>query len=73
MSFTNYVVFAGDTGGNLVALSAHTGYKFWTFATGVTVSSSPAIFNNTVYWGVGGASSGSVPGHTLYAFAVPAD
>jgi len=71
MSFTNFIVFAGDTGGNLVALSAATGSKFWTFPTGVTVSSSPAIFNNTIYWGVGGASTGSVPGHTLYAFAAP--
>jgi len=73
MSFINYVVFAGDTGGNLVALSAHSGFKFWTFPTGVTVTTAPALFNNTVYWGVGGASSTSVPGNTLYAFAVPAD
>jgi outer membrane protein assembly factor BamB len=62
-------VFAGDSGGNLVALSAQTGFKFWTFPTGVTVTSGPAIFNNTVYWGVGGATTGSVPGNTVYAFA----
>jgi polyvinyl alcohol dehydrogenase (cytochrome) len=72
ISFSNLLVFAGDTGGNLVALSAASGFKFWTYSTGVTVTSAPAIFNNTVYWGVGGASSGSVPGNTLYAFAAPA-
>lgn len=69
MTFTNFVVFAGDTGGNLVALSAQTGFKFWTFPAGVTVTSAPAIFNNTLYWGVGGATTGSVPGNTVYAFA----
>ena len=70
VSFSNGLVFAGDTGGNLIVIDARTGFKWWQYYTGVTVASSPAIFNNVVYWGVGGDSHGIV-GHTLYAFAVP--
>ena len=69
MSGTNNLVFAGDTGGNLVALSAKTGFKYWSFATGATVESAPAIFNNTLYWGVGYPRG--VAGSSVYAFAVP--
>ena len=69
VSFTNKIAFAGDTGGNLVALDATTGYKFWTFPTGVTVKSAPAIFNDTLYWGVG--YPWNIAGDMLYAFAVP--
>ena len=69
MTYCNRIVFAGDSSGNLVALSGETGFKFWTFSTGATVASGPAIFNDTLYWGVGYANG--VTGHTLYAFAVP--
>jgi polyvinyl alcohol dehydrogenase (cytochrome) len=70
LTFTNRVVFAGSSSGYFVALDANSGYTYWTFNSGGTVVSSPAIFNETVYWGTGYARNG-VGHHMLYAFAVP--
>jgi polyvinyl alcohol dehydrogenase (cytochrome) len=69
-SFTNRVVFVGSSSGYFVALDANTGYTYWTYYSGGTVMSSPAIFNETVYWGTGYARNG-VGYHMLYAFGVP--
>ena len=70
LTFTNRVVFAGSSSGYFVALDAQSGYTYWTFYSGGTVVSSPAIFNETVYWGTGYARNG-IGKHMLYAFAVP--
>jgi polyvinyl alcohol dehydrogenase (cytochrome) len=70
LTFTNRVVFAGSSSGYFVALNANTGLTYWTFNSHGTVVSSPAIFNETVYWGTGYARNG-VGYHMLYAFSVP--
>ena len=70
ITFTNRVVFAGSSSGYFVALDANSGFTYWTFNSKGTVVSSPAIFNETVYWGTGYARNG-VGYHMLYAFAVP--
>jgi outer membrane protein assembly factor BamB len=72
LTFTNRVVFAGSSSGYFVALDANSGYTYWTFYSGGTVVSSPAIFNETVYWGTGYARNG-IGKHMLYAFSVPAE
>jgi polyvinyl alcohol dehydrogenase (cytochrome) len=70
LTFTNRVVFAGASSGYFVALDANTGWTYWTFNSGGTVVSSPAVYNETVYWGTGYARNG-IGKHELYAFAVP--
>ena len=69
MTFVNRVVFAGSTSGVMAAMDAGTGRLRWTFASGATVESAPAIFDDTVYWGTGYARNG-IAGHTLFAFAI---
>lgn len=69
MTFTNRVLFAGSSSGLFTALDAASGYAYWAYATGGTVVSCPAIFNETVYWGTGYARQG-VGMHKLYAFSV---
>ena len=54
----------------MTAMDAMTGAVYWTFPSGGTVVSCPAIYNETVYWGTGYARNG-VGKHMLYAFAVP--
>ena len=69
VTFTNRVLFAGSTSGVMVAFDANSGFPFWTFPSGGTVVSCPAIYNETVYWGTGYARYG-VGKHMLYAFSV---
>lgn len=69
MTFTNRVVFAGSSSGYFVALDANTGLTYWKFNSGNTVGGSPAIFNETVYWGTG--YKNSVGTNMIYAFSVP--
>ena len=69
LSFTNRVLFAGASSGYFVALDANTGRVYWTYPTGGTVVSCPAIYDETVYWGTGYARNG-VGKHALYAFSV---
>lgn len=69
VSFTNRVVFAGSSSGYFVALDANTGQTYWTFNSGNTVAGTPAIFNETVYWGTGYKKSAGV--NMLYAFSIP--
>jgi outer membrane protein assembly factor BamB len=47
----NGVMYIGSDDGNVYALSAGTGAKLWSFATGGPVSSSPAVANGVVYVG----------------------
>ena len=45
----NGVVYVGSADGNVYALSASTGAKLWSYATGSYVESSPAVANGVVY------------------------
>jgi polyvinyl alcohol dehydrogenase (cytochrome) len=69
VSFTNRVVFAGSSSGYFAALDANTGLTYWTFNSGNKVVGTPAIFNETVYWGTG--YKNSTGANMLYAFSVP--
>jgi polyvinyl alcohol dehydrogenase (cytochrome) len=69
MTFTNRVVFAGSSSGYFVALDANTGLTYWKYNSGNSVAGSPAIFNETVYWGTGLKSSAGT--HGVYAFSIP--
>jgi polyvinyl alcohol dehydrogenase (cytochrome) len=68
VTFTNRVIFAGSSSGYYVALDASSGLTCWTFNSGNTVAGSPAIFNETVYWGTGYKTSAGAT--MLYAFSV---
>lgn len=84
LSVANGVVFAGSLGGGsnggttnptMFALSAKTGQILWSFASGSSVGSGPAIANGIVYWGTGynrfGIGAGVGPtSNILYAFGV---
>jgi len=69
LAFTNRVVFTGSSSGYFVALDANTGLTYWKFNSGNTVAGSPAIFNETVYWGTGYRTSAGAT--MLYAFSIP--
>jgi polyvinyl alcohol dehydrogenase (cytochrome) len=71
MTFANRLLLAGSSSGVMVVFDANTGRPYWTYATGGTIVSCPAIYNETVYWGTGYARNG-VGQHMLYAFAIPA-
>lgn len=45
------MAYVGSFEGNVYALNAATGAKLWSYATGSTVSSSPAVANGVVYVG----------------------
>jgi hypothetical protein len=47
----NGVVYVGSFDDNVYALNANTGAKLWSYATGDTVESSPAVANGVVYIG----------------------
>ena len=82
VSVANGVVYAGSLGGGrtsgatsntMNALDAATGRILWSFASGSSVASGPAIVNGVVYWGAGygrfglGAAAGA---HNFYAFTL---
>ncbi len=69
VTFANRVLFAGSSSGIMSAIDATTGYVYWNYATGGTVVSCPAIFDERVYWGTGYARHG-LGKHFLYAFSV---
>ncbi|HTB79193.1 MAG TPA: PQQ-binding-like beta-propeller repeat protein [Polyangiaceae bacterium] len=71
----NGVVFAGsmDAKGMMYALDSATGKILWSFMSGASVYSGPAVVNGVVYWGVGYPSSrlglgSSASNNQLYAF-----
>jgi outer membrane protein assembly factor BamB len=45
------VVYLGSGDGNVYALNASTGAKLWSYTTGSSVTSSPAVANGVVYVG----------------------
>jgi polyvinyl alcohol dehydrogenase (cytochrome) len=75
VAVVNGVVFAGsmDASGTMYAIDASSGKVLWSFPSGATVYSGPAVVGGSVYWGNGyppGRLGFGTPGHTLYAFAV---
>lgn len=70
VSVANGVVFAGalDAIGTMYAFDASTGQKLWSFESGGSVNSGPAIVNGNVYWGSGYANIAGTPNNKLYAF-----
>jgi polyvinyl alcohol dehydrogenase (cytochrome) len=74
-SAVNGVVFGGsmDAEGTMFAFDATTGAVLWSFVSGGTVYSGPAIAGNVVYWGCGFPSSRlgfGTPCRKIYAFEV---
>ncbi len=61
----NGVVYIGSGDHNVYALNASTGAKLWSYTTGDTVYSSPAVANGVVY--VGSFDN------NVYAFALTHD
>jgi polyvinyl alcohol dehydrogenase (cytochrome) len=72
VSFANGVAFAGalDAGGTMYAFDGATGNILWTFQSGGSVNSSPAIVDGVVYWGSGYARIQGTPNNKFYAFTV---
>ena len=70
------VVFAGDmaqSGPDMFALDAATGATLWSFDSGASVMSSPAVVDGVVYWGSGYSRYGSTLGsgnNKFYAFSL---
>ena len=83
MSVANGVVYAGSLGGGattgataptMFALDAATGGILWSYASGSSVASGPAIVNGVVYWGTGYGHFGigaPARSHDFYAFTLP--
>jgi polyvinyl alcohol dehydrogenase (cytochrome) len=71
VSVANGLVFAGsmDPEGHMYALDAATGAVRWSFASGGSVMSAPAIVDGMLYWG-SGYDRGFNNDH-FYAFALP--
>ena len=55
LTIANGLLFAGsmDRQGHMYALDAETGSVLWSFASGGSVMSAPAVVDGTVYWGSG--------------------
>jgi polyvinyl alcohol dehydrogenase (cytochrome) len=80
VSVANGVVYAGSLSSGpgmnpadptMFALNAQTGQILWSFASGSSVGSGPAIVDGTVYWGTGYARIGigsAATTHNFYAF-----
>jgi len=72
VSTANGVMYASANGGNFVALDGATGNILWTFASGGTPLSGPAIVKNALYWGTGYDKAGrGIPNNKLYSFIAP--
>jgi outer membrane protein assembly factor BamB len=69
VTVANGVVFAGtmDAAGTMYAFNAKTGLMLWTFESGGSVNSGPAVVGGTVYWGSGYANINGTPNNKLYA------
>jgi polyvinyl alcohol dehydrogenase (cytochrome) len=64
---------SGPSDDNMFALDAATGKTLWSFASGASVNSAPAIVDGTVYWGSGYAHLGIPPwtgNNKFYAFSI---
>jgi len=76
VSTANGVVYGGTfaSSGTMYAFDAQSGETLWSFASGGTVNTAPAIVDGTVYWGCGYGGLGlSTGGKKLYAFAPSGD
>jgi polyvinyl alcohol dehydrogenase (cytochrome) len=82
LTAANGVLYAGSaagSGGNMYALDARTGNVLWTFASGGSVFSAPAVVNGMLFWGSGYTRNASCPdgfdscvaNNKLYAFGLP--
>lgn len=74
VSVANGVVFAGalDAVGTMYAFDAATGAVLWSFESGGSVNSGPAIADGELYWGSGYSSFAGTANDKLYAFALDA-
>lgn len=82
LTTANGVLYAGSaagTGSNMYALDAATGAVLWSFESGGSVFSAPAVVHGTLYWGSGYTRNGACPtgfntciaNNKLYAFGLP--
>lgn len=82
MSAANGVVYAGSaegSGGNMYALDGATGAVLWSFESGGSVFSAPAVVHGKLFWGSGYTRNGACPNgfnscvanNKLYAFGLP--
>jgi polyvinyl alcohol dehydrogenase (cytochrome) len=78
----NGVVYAGSaagSGGNMHALDAATGTVLWSFESGGSVFSAPAVVHGMLFWGSGYTQNGACPNgfnsceanDKLFAFGLP--
>jgi len=78
----NGVVYAGSaagSGGNMHALDGATGAILWSFASGGSVFSAPAVVHGKLFWGSGYTRNAACPtgfnscvaNNKLYAFGLP--
>ena len=76
VSTANGVMFGGtvNVAGTMYALDADSGNTLWTFDSGGSVNTAPAIVDGNVYWGsgYGTVGLGLKSNNVLYAFAVDA-
>jgi polyvinyl alcohol dehydrogenase (cytochrome) len=72
VSVANGVLFAGalDAMGTMYALDAASGAVLWSFESGGSVGSGPAIADGELYWGSGFVSWAGTANDKLYAFAL---
>jgi polyvinyl alcohol dehydrogenase (cytochrome) len=70
VTVANGVVFYGNADGTMAALDGATGKTLWTYLSGGTVNSGPAVIDGNVYWGSGYSQFGGNPNNQLYAFSV---
>jgi polyvinyl alcohol dehydrogenase (cytochrome) len=69
LSVANGLVFAGsmDPEGHVYAIDGKSGEIRWSYATGASIMSAPAIVDGVLYWGSG--YDKGTNGHKLFAFA----
>ena len=71
LTVANGLVFGGATSGYFTAFD-DTGLIRWTFDSGGVVAGSPAVVNDTIYWGTGNYKPVVANQTTgVYCFAIP--
>lgn len=82
LTAANGVVYAGSaegSGANMYALDAETGFVLWSFSSGGSVFSAPAVVHGRLFWGSGYTRNAACPNgfnscvanDKLYAFGLP--
>jgi polyvinyl alcohol dehydrogenase (cytochrome) len=74
-----YVGSAAGSGGNMYALDGTTGTVLWSFPSGGSVFSAPAVVHGMLFWGSGYTRNAACPdgfnsciaNNKLYAFGLP--